>query len=353
MGLFFSTHPAGGTVRWQPSTAVVLAGLLVFLGLSSAAAQGLGAGGPNLSAFSVAPDLGALPTEQLKRLVHERPAALGSLSLGFPHNGQLLNPVQLRSGESFEVVAPDFCYGTQETASYLETAVNVVKKAHPNTPPLHIGHISKPGGGYLSPHLSHQSGRDVDLGFYYKSKRTWYRRATSDTLDVERTWTLIRAMITQTDLEFLFIDHWVQILLKNHAERIGEDKTWLAQVFHGTAQRPALIRHEPGHATHIHARFFNPEAQENARLAYPYLLAEEIIEPVVIFHEHKVKSGETLGRLAKRYGISVQAIQQANGLRGTTIVAKRIYKIPKAGGPAPVSDTFQLPPRVLPPPSNH
>ncbi len=295
-------------------------------------------------------DLSSLSSEQLQQRVKADPASLGSLSLGFPHNGQLLNPVQPDSGRLFEVVAPDFCYGTQETVDYLKIAVEEVLREHPSTPPLHLGHISKPGGGYLSPHLSHQSGRDVDLGYYYKKKRTWYRRATNDTLDVERTWTLIRAFITKTDVEFLFIDRWVQILLKNYAKKIGEDKEWLHRVFVGSKDRPAIIRHARGHATHIHARFFNPKAQENARIAYPHLLAANIIEPVVVYVHHKVRKGETLGRLAKRYDTTVKAIQRANGLRGTTIQARRTYKIPRKGGPAQVGKSFELPPRVLPPP---
>ena len=64
----------------------------------------------------------------------------------------------------------------------------------------------------------------------------------------------------------------------------------------------------------------------------------------------EVRKGETLGRLAKRYGTSVKSIQQANGLRGTVIQAKRTYKIPRRGGPAPINEPIEVPERVLPPP---
>jgi len=330
---------ARGILPWA---AVGLMGLALPAS-ADALPPGLGA-----SKFVVPFDLSALTGPQLAQLVHERPTALGSLSLGYPHNGQLLNPVQPQTGELFEIVAPDFCYGTEETVGFLERAVRAVHAEHPGTLPLHLGHISKPGGGYLSPHLSHQSGRDVDLGFYYKAKRVWYRRATAETLDVERTWTLVKALITETDVEFLFIDRYVQVLLKSHAQKINEDPQWLKQVFTGSVERPALVRHAPGHATHIHVRFFNPKAQENARIAYPHLVSERIIEPVVVFTQYTARKGDTLGRLAKRYGTTVRAIQQANGLRGTTIVAKRSYKIPKAGGPAPVAEPTPTPARVLP-----
>lgn len=341
------------TSGWSRRPGVVLVGLsaLAFVGAVGVSSPVHGQVSARLvlaPSTRVPFDLRSLTAQELARLVHDQPAALGSLSLGYPHNGQLLNPVQPEPGELFDVIAPDFSYGTEETVRYLETAVRAVHREHPGTLPLHLGHISKPGGGYLSPHLSHQSGRDVDVGFYYKAKRSWYRRATAETLDVERTWTLVKALITQTDVEFLFIDRWVQILLKSHAAKLGEDPDWLSQVFTGSSERPALIRHEPGHATHIHVRFYNPRAQQNARVAYPHLLSERIIEPVVVFTEYRARKGDTLGRLAKRYGTTVRAIQQANGMRGTTIIAKSVYKIPKGGGPAPVVEALDFPPRVLP-----
>lgn len=294
-------------------------------------------------------DLRQLTSEEVEQLVEQEVGSLGSLSLGFPNNGQLLGGVQLQESDLFELVAPDFAWGTTETIDFLTRAVEAVHARHEDTPPLHVGHISDPDGGYLSPHLSHQSGRDVDLGYYYQSKRTWYRRATNTTLDAERSWTLVRALLTETDVELILIDHWVQSLLRSEAERQGEDKKWLDAVFKGTADRPAIIRHSPGHATHIHVRFFSPRAQENGRLAYPHLLDRDLIEPVVVYIHHRVRKGETLGRIAQRYGTTVQAIQQANGLRSTLIQARKTYKIPRAGGPAPIRHPIEIPARVLPP----
>lgn len=292
--------------------------------------------------------LTTLSDQQLELKLEKDASSLGSLSVGYPHNGRLFNGVRPQEGALFELVAPDFAFGTGETVQALVAAVQAVHTAHEDTPPLHVGHISKPQGGYLSPHLSHQSGRDVDLGFYYKSKRTWYRRATGETLDVARTWTLLRALITQTDVEFIFIDWSIHPLLKQHALAAGEDPAWITRVFRGGADRPAIIRHARGHATHIHVRFFNPVAQKNAQRAYPLLLEHELIQPVLVYAHHKVRKGETLGMIAKRYGTTVKAIQQANGLRSTLIQAKRVYKIPRRGGPSPVSEALEFPPRVLP-----
>ena len=49
---------------------------------------------------------------------------------------------------------------------------------------------------------------------------------------------------------------------------------------------------------------------------------------------HKVRPGENLGSIAQRYRVSVQAIQRANGLRGTLIRAGQTLRIPvPQGGP--------------------
>lgn len=322
---------------------------------AAAVAWSLGAAGlPATIAFNEVPSsvtLADWSDAKLATQLKDNAAPLGSLSVGHPNNGRLFNGVKPKDGELFELVAEDFAWGTTETVSYLKAAVEHVQQQFPGTLPLHVGHISKASGGHLSPHLSHQSGRDVDVGFYYKSKRTWYRRGTDATLDVARTWGLVRAFITETDVDLILVDRSIQVLLRNHAEKIGEDKTWLNEVFGGSPSRPAIIRHARGHATHLHVRFFSPQAQVNAQRAYPFLVKSNLIEAVEVFAYHTVRKGETLGKIAKRYGTSVKEIQRANGMRGTVIQAKKTYKIPKSGGPSPVSGDIVFPPRLLPPPA--
>lgn len=286
---------------------------------------------------------------ELEKVVTTDPKALGPLSVGLPNNGRLLNGVQLPDGELFETVAPAAAYGTQETIDYLEAAARKVHERFPGTPPLHVGHVSAPKGGYLSPHLSHQSGRDVDLGFYYSGERRWYARATAANLDVERTWALVRALITETDVEMILLDHGVQRLLKEHALRSGEDPQWVDGLFRTRDGVPALIRHVKGHQTHLHVRFFSPMAQVGAQKVYPLLVKHRLVPPVVYYVHHRAKKGDSLLKLARVYGTTVKAIQRANGLRSTLIMAKRTYKIPRTGGPAPVTGKLSFPTRRLPP----
>jgi murein endopeptidase len=291
------------------------------------------------------------PPEKLERAVIEDPASLGPMTIGSPNGGFLLNGVQMPPGDHYELVDPPHAWGTQETIDFLQTCIRKVNEVHPGSHPLYIGHISARRGGRLSPHVSHQSGRDVDVSYYYRgAARRWYRRAGPSNLDLARTWTFVRALLTETDVQLILIDASIQRLLRRHATKIGEDPAWLQSVFRGgPAGQRAIIRHARGHATHMHIRFYNPIAQETARRAYPHLVKHGVIEGVAQYVRHRVRKGETLGKLARRYGTSIKAIMRANRLRSSLIRAGRVYLIPKPTEAAPTLPPVVIPPRRLPP----
>jgi penicillin-insensitive murein endopeptidase len=286
---------------------------------------------------------------EIERRLRDDRKSLGSMSIGLPNSGSLINAAQLPESPFWERVAPYAAWGTSETVDYLTAALTKVHASFPNSPKLYVGDISAERGGHLAPHLSHQSGRDIDISFFYRKDATWYRRANADNLDRERTWAFVRALITETDVRFILIDRSLHPLLREYAESIGEDRAWLDKVFRGTGLlRGALVRHAPGHATHLHIRFDSPVAQETARLCYQAMLKSKLIEPPSYFISHKVKKGETLGKLAKRYGTTIPALKKINGLKNSLIRAGRVYKIPRKGNAPPPPPTARLP-RVLPP----
>jgi penicillin-insensitive murein endopeptidase len=101
----------------------------------------------------------------------------------------------------------------------------------------------------------------------------------------------------------------------------------------------------------MHVRFFNPVAQETARRAYGALVARGVVPPIKTFISHKARRGDTLGKLSKRYGVSVVAIRRANRLRSNRIFERRSYLIPVARPrPGPAAHRLTFPPRRLPPP---
>jgi penicillin-insensitive murein endopeptidase len=304
-----------------------------------------------------APDHGTLPPPalprdaEIQRKLAQAPASLGPMSLGAANGGALFNAIELPPSTLYDIIDRGHAWATRETIDYLTAALRNVHARFPDAPKMQVGHLSAKLGGPLKPHRSHQSGRDVDVSFYYRVKQPgWYRRANGENLDREKTWAFVRALLTETDVEYIFINTSLQQLLKEHALQIGEDPGWLDSVFQvGSKRADPIIRHAKGHDTHIHVRFYNPIAQELGRRAYPYLLAAGRIKPAQYFVQHRAVKGDTLGALARRYGTTVAAIQQANHLRGTAIVAKQVYRIPRERASVPQMGPIRVPPRRLPP----
>lgn len=288
--------------------------------------------------------------DQLEQALLTDPEFLGSMSLGSPNAGLLFNGIQMPEGEHWRLMSPDCAWGTEETVGFIARCIDSVNDTFPETPPLPMGHISSRNGGPLSPHVSHQSGRDVDLGYYYVDGSPWYTRARESNLDRPRTWHLVRCLIVDTDIQMILIDSSLQRWLRAYARSIGEDPDWLDSVFEGVAGKlPPLIRHARGHATHIHVRFYNPIAQETARRVDSLLLKYDKISAPMRIVSYRAKKGDSLGKLARRFDTTVAAIQRANGLRSTLIRANVTYRIPcPAGGPVS-SAPVRIPPRRLPP----
>lgn len=297
-------------------------------------------------------ELEHLSDDELAKRIDRDIESLGSMSLGRPNAGALVNGVQLPEGDHWEVVVPHSAWATEETIDYLITAIEHVNAGFPDSHKAYVGDMSRELGGPLRPHRSHQSGRDVDVGYYYlPDKAAWYQRASARTLDIERTWAFVRALLTETDVEMMFIDLRVQQLLKEHALAEGEDPDWLDEVFQYRSKRLArthLIRHTWGHASHIHVRFYNPHAQELGRRCYAQLVDRGLITPRHRYVRYHARAGDSLATVASRAGTSVTALRQMNGLRSGGLVAGRNYLVPLRGRVALVREVL-IPPRLLPP----
>ncbi len=277
--------------------------------------------------------------------------ALGPMSIGRAHGGVLVAGVRMPEGSNWELVSPGLAWGTQETVDALARAIDAVAARFPNTPKAFIGDISARRGGHLPPHVSHQSGRDVDISYYLTEGHRWYATANGSNLDRARTWHFVRTLIADSDVDLILVDTQIQRILKAYALEIGEDPAWLDEIFQvgGKSRRP-LIFHAKGHATHLHVRFYSPVAQELGRRAYSFLVGRRLIAPPTLYITHTVKPGETLSHLALRYKVTSDAIKKANALTKDMLRVNKPYKIPQTGG-IPVPARLVVPSRRVPPPT--
>ena len=200
-------------------------------------------------------------------------------------------------------------------------------KTFPGGPPPRVNGISKRDGGYAPPHSSHQMGRDVDIGFYYREgvpgRRVWDRARY---MDLERNWGADP-----------FADHHDRrpgdpgrlpnpaSALRLRAVRSARIAHWLDSLFHDGAN--SMLRHARRHRDHFHVRFYNARAQELGRRIQPLGEGPEAKHVV----QHRIRRGDNLGRIARKYGTTVSAIRAANGLRTNFLRAGRVLAIPLRG----------------------
>ena len=89
-----------------------------------------------------------------------------SRSVGAADRGRLESPASLTEGPGLSLRAgPGGLFGTAELVGLIARSAARVAEEEPG-PRLLVGHLSTRSGGHFSPHQSHQSGRDVDLGYY-------------------------------------------------------------------------------------------------------------------------------------------------------------------------------------------
>jgi LysM repeat protein len=247
--------------------------------------------------------------------------ALGPLSVGHPAAGYLINSVPMPRSEHWVLTAPDHGFATAETVDALSHCLTRVHERFPSADPTRLGSISAVRGGRISPHKSHRTGRDADVYFFRKPGARWSRAATEQDIDLEPTWALLRCFIVESDVDMILIDRKVQGWLEAYALKSGEPKAWVKSLFHDQREprQMAVVRHEPGHVAHMHVRFSSPKARRAAAAAYDRLVAAAVVIPPQQAVTHRVKSGETLSGIARKFGVPVERIVELNRLESSLI----------------------------------
>ncbi len=196
-----------------------------------------------------------------------------SRSLGMAWRGRLERGVLLSSGAHVRYVseyAPaGHFYGTWQLVQLLQRAAHQVSLRVPGSR-LSVGELSAKGGGNLPGHASHESGRDVDIGFFMLdgagrpveafafANFDARGRALAPNLgmrfDVRRNWELVSRLITDGEarVQYVFVAPAIRQLLLDEGRRVKAPKVVL--------DRAARVMVRPGekhpHANHFHVRIY-------------------------------------------------------------------------------------------------
>jgi len=206
-----------------------------------------------------------------KSHAHERVAVRDPVqgqSVGAPWDGSLRDAAKLPEGDGYHIRRPWRAFGTRSTVDEVQHVITDVIADFPDNHVLAIGDLSAEHGGQITEHRSHQSGRDADIGLYYKHKPDNYPkdfvRATEDNLDCAATYALVdRFWATRNQdggAQMMFLDYEVQGILYHWALDNGVDESKLDKQFqfaHGRGGE-GFVRHEPNHDNHLHVRFKCP-----------------------------------------------------------------------------------------------
>ena len=172
----------------------------------------------------------------------------------YTHRSWFSGGVQLPEGEGYVVRRPANAWGTPATVDGIAAAVARYREVEPDAPPVQIGDISRHNGGPLREHVSHQEGRDVDVGYVWVEPEEEGGRRT---MDRALSWKLLRSFADDENVAVIFIDYRVQKHLYEHAQSIGVNQAELDRLFEYPRGHDdeAVFYHWPGHAGHFHVRY--------------------------------------------------------------------------------------------------
>jgi penicillin-insensitive murein endopeptidase len=195
-------------------------------------------------------------------------AEADSLSIGHADGGRLDNPFAVTSSDVLASVRPHR-YGTRELVGLLDRAAGAVARSVPGSR-LAVGDLSSESGGALSPHESHQSGRDADVGYYMLDERgepvpqALFVRVDADgnarrgdrryRFDDARNWTLLEAFVDDpmAETQYVILAPHLRERVVAHARSIGVSEDQLRRVALVTAE----MRGSESHDDHFHVRIY-------------------------------------------------------------------------------------------------
>ncbi len=211
--------------------------------------------------------------KKTKRLMH--PGKLVMVRLGDPKDLLAARPfladwVELKTQKGYNIKRPAAGYGRPFAMRLMLRAMCEFRRRNPDSGNIVVGDWSGRVGGQLGRHLSHRTGRDVDLSYFVAGKPNLkhFSKVTPATMDVALSWELVRALLDTHQIEFIFMDWTLQRAIYDYAVSKGFPENLLNQIFQypeGRRVRSGIIRWARGHDNHIHVRFKCPKDDPKCR----------------------------------------------------------------------------------------
>lgn len=197
--------------------------------------------------------------------------AAPSVAVGYPNRGLLRFGERINDDRDLvvKVGSKDSRHGTGELVRIIERAAHEVAFRYPRAR-LTVGDLSRPGGGRFRPHVSHQNGRDVDLGFYMLDRRStpvnahMFVRLNNRAMGVQwgelykfdaaRNWALIESLLSHptTDVQHIFVANAIKRRLIQQALKERANPEVLMRAKRVITQP----RHGAPHRSHFHVRIY-------------------------------------------------------------------------------------------------
>jgi len=211
-----------------------------------------------------------------------------SRSVGFAWRGKLERGVLLKPNAQLRYVSEyaktEHFYGTWQLVQLLERAAFQVSQRVPGSR-LSVGELSAAQGGNLPGHASHESGRDVDVGFFmldgaarpmeafafaqFDARGRGLAPNVGLRFDVRRNWELVSRLVTDGEarVQYVFVAPAIRQLLLDEGKRVRAPTTVL--------ERAARVMVRPSekhlHGNHFHVRIYcAPGERPKCQDAPPY-----------------------------------------------------------------------------------
>ena len=189
---------------------------------------------------------------------HDHVVRRGAVGIGPPQAGRLVNGVLLPDSPYYTLKLPPTSYGTTHAVRQVLEAIVRFRSRSRYDKPLVFGSMSARHGGPLTGHLSHQTGRDLDIRLPLREGIPDWYAVEPKWVDWTALWHLVTALAETGEVMIIFFDYELQKHLHGAAVAAGATEDELARLLQwprGSRAHVGLLRPSPGHEAHIHVRF--------------------------------------------------------------------------------------------------